>query len=195
MAKRVKLTHSDLGYYQPCQRLNSDQVHFNLDNQPRKAYVPYETKDMVQISGPQDGNKRFGTLQLCLHPGPGKQPNAAMIFKGGGTVYEAEKDAYHPDVDVYFQEKAWFDKVVAEKWVKKTLAASKTACLPDKDFVLFNDNLKAQKDQKSYVYQIQDIRGQVAYGPPGKTEAWQPVDAGHKHHARLLLLCCGGART
>ena len=35
------------------------------------------------------------------------------------------------------------------------------------------------KDLKTYVQPIQDIGGQVGYGPPGKTEAWQPIDAGH----------------
>ena len=49
---------------------------------------------MVQISGPSGGNKRFGTLQMLVHPGAQEQCKLAMVFHGGGSVYEAEKDPW-----------------------------------------------------------------------------------------------------
>jgi hypothetical protein len=37
----------------------------------------------------------------------------------------------------------------------------------------------SHKDLDSYVRPLQKINIENAYGPPGKTEAWQPLDAGH----------------
>ena len=179
VAKRQKCFSSDFGYYQLSQRLNVDSIPFNLDNQARKAFVPYETKDMVQISGPQDGHKRFGTIHMLVHPGSKKQAKLAMFFKGQGNVYKFEKDAYHPDVDVYFQQKAWLDRKVAADWVEKTLTPYVKAELEDRFFLLFQDNLGVQKQLMNYVRPIQKLKGECVYGPPNKTEAWQPIDAGH----------------
>ena len=89
MPKRVSVQGWDYGLYAPHLRYNVDQVPFVLDNQHRCSYVPHEQRDKVNISGPQDGSKRFGTLQVCFHPGGPhiKQPKLAIFFKGEGNVF------------------------------------------------------------------------------------------------------------
>jgi hypothetical protein len=129
--------------------LNVDQIPFELDNQPRKCYVPHDTASMAQISGPKDGSKRFGTLQVLLHgaPPPAKQARLAMFMKGGGSVYASEASAYHPGVDVYFSPKAWFNKTIAEQWASKTLKDYVQENLKDQEWILLQDNLHDQKDR------------------------------------------------
>ena len=48
-------------------------------------------------------DKRQCTLQVCTR-GDGKQPRIAIIFRGKGKrIRQDEKDAWHPDVDVYLE--------------------------------------------------------------------------------------------
>ena len=56
--------------YQPEQRLIVDQVPFNLDNSARRSYVHASGDGTEQVSGQPGAEKRFGTAQLCVHPGP-----------------------------------------------------------------------------------------------------------------------------
>ena len=148
MGKRQKTRATDYGLFQPHQRLNVDQIPFELDNQARRSYVPHQESSMVQISGPSDGSKRFGTLQMTVHPGfPIPQPKLGMFFKGAGEVYKFEKDAYHPSVDVYFSDKAWLTKKLAKEYVGRTLKDWTTVHIgPEEKFRLFQDNLGTQKD-------------------------------------------------
>ena len=61
-AKRARLNYGDTGNYALEDRYNMDQVPFNLDNNPRRAF--FNAKDeKCQISGPPGSDKRFGTLQ------------------------------------------------------------------------------------------------------------------------------------
>jgi len=88
-------------------------------------------------------------------------------------------------VDVYAQKKATADSDFCHKWVNRTLRQHVQENLKDKDFVLFADNLAAQKNTK-FVRPIQALGGQVMFGPPAKTEGWQPIDTGH---IGLLCVC------
>ena len=84
--------------------------------QARCSYT-FLRDEMVSVSGITSGDKRFGTLQLCVHGGDGPQPPLGMIFRGKGTVLVHEKASYHPSVFVMFQEKAWIDTPGAEHWL------------------------------------------------------------------------------
>ena len=42
----------------------------------------------------------------------GQQPRLAIIFKGGKSITDDKKLAYHPDVDIYFQKTTWMDTSV-----------------------------------------------------------------------------------
>jgi hypothetical protein len=44
-----------------------------------------------------------------------------MFFRGKGTVKAKEEHAYHPDVVVLFQSKAWADQPTVVEWVDKCL--------------------------------------------------------------------------
>ena len=80
----------------------------------------YEDKGAkrVWIAGSKaDDGKRFCTLQICARSAvdPSKprrgQPKIAVIFRGQGKRISAEeRPAYHPDVLVRFQPKAWADE-------------------------------------------------------------------------------------
>ena len=107
-----------------------------------------------------------------------EQPNMAMIFNGKGMFLEKEKDMYHPDVDVYAQKKATADPEFCLKWANRTLKNHVKKNMKDKDFVLYADNLGSQK-KKAFVKAVQGLKGEIAFGPPQKTEGWQPIDTGH----------------
>ena len=97
------------GRYPPHMRYNCDQVPFNLDNSGRKTYIKAQS-DVAVISGQPGSEKRFGTLQVCLHAGKSSQPPLTIIFRGGGPKrFEREFPRYHPGVRVLWQPKAWMD--------------------------------------------------------------------------------------
>ena len=150
---RMKVYPADLGKFLAHQRANVDQVPFELDNQARKAYVKFDEASCVQISGPQDGCKRFGTLQMMMHPGfPIKQPKMGMFMRGAGTVYEAEKNSYHQSVEVFFSEKAWFTKTIGKAWVERVVKPWKEEVMGlHTPMLLFQDNLANQKDLTALV--------------------------------------------
>ena len=53
-----------------------------------------------------------------------------------------------------------------------------------KDFTLFCDNLDGQTCE-GFRENLKELGGVTRYGPPGQTDAWQPVDSGY---ARLLKI-------
>ena len=85
-----------------------------------------------------------------------------------------EKEAWHKDVGVYFQENAWADTEFSVSWANKTL---KAATQGTDRFVLFSDNISVQVRDK-FKDAVSSIGGLVWYGMPNATGLWQPVDAG-----------------
>ena len=69
-----------------------------------------------------------------------------MFFKGAGNAMAAEEHAYHPNVEVIFQPKAWFDKTVATKWIDRVLKPWREKNIPGQEFIISQDNLGDQKD-------------------------------------------------
>ena len=59
---------------------------------------------------------------------------------------------------------------VLEPWQKNVLAGT--------DLLVLMDNLRIQKNGE-YIRKLQSLGAEALFGPPGKTEAWQPIDAGH----------------
>ena len=107
------------GRYPPHMRYNCDQVPFNLDNSGRKTYIKAQS-DVAVISGQPGSEKRFGTLQVCLHAGKSSQPPLTIIFRGGGPKrFEREFPRYHPGVRVLWQPKAWMDSQLAVAWASQ----------------------------------------------------------------------------
>ena len=73
------------GRYPPQMRYNCDQVPFNLNNSGRKTYIKAQS-DVAVISGQPGSEKRFGTLQVCLHAGKSSQPPLTIIFRYGSPT-------------------------------------------------------------------------------------------------------------
>ena len=101
-----------------------------------------------------------------------------MFFHGKGTVLASERDEYHPNVHVAFSPKAWLNEDTAQRWLTDVLTPYIREYLDDVDWLIVMDNLATQK-KKWFVRKIQALRGEIGYGPPNKTQHWQPIDAGH----------------
>ena len=170
---------SEFGRYQLDERFNVDQVPFNLENGARKLFME-SRGGIAQISGQAAGEKRFGTLQVCIHGGTSEQPPLTMIFRGKGCVPGAGKGSYHPKVRVLFQDCAWADKKVVSDWMKDIFGPWLKEKFGDnqKEFLLLQDNLGCQRGAE-YIRTLHSLGGVSAFGPANKTEGWQPIDAGH----------------
>ena len=74
------------------------------------------------ISQPGSGlDKRQCTLQVMVR-GDGRQPPLTITFRGKGKrIREDERLAWHPNVNVYFQENAWVDTKTCMDWTNNTL--------------------------------------------------------------------------
>ena len=168
------------GRFKPEERLNVDQspLPFVVHGNRTYEFIPegQGSTHNTHISQPGSGlEKRQCTLQIVFRC-KGKQPRLSIIFRGQGKRISAvEKEAWHPDVDVYFQENAWLDQKVCLEWCKKTLADFVTEEGLEK-FVLLLDNLKGQM-QDDFKVDIRSRNGLLWYGLPDATDLWQPVDA------------------
>lgn len=177
------------GRFTPRQRLNVDQspLPFAVTTKRTYEYIgegEEQRNHKVWISQPGSGlDKRQCTLQVCFRP-TGGQPKIGIIFRGTGKRISAdEKEAYHPDVDICFQENAWADTNVSVEWVKRTLTES---VKDDERFVLFCDNLTGQVSSE-FKEAVAKLGGVVWYGLPGATDLWQPVDAGYAQILKVLI--------
>ena len=86
----------------------------------------------------------------------------------------AQRLAYHPDADVYFQKNAWADTEVSVEWANKTLAAAVEGL---GRFLLFVDNLTAQQSNE-FKDAVISHHGVCWFGLPNWTDLWQVVNAG-----------------
>ena len=90
--------------------------------------------------------------------GDGKQTRIAVIFWGKDKrMRPDEKAAWHPDVNVLWQENAGTDTTVSVKWVNTTL---KTVVENLEKHVLFVDNLNARQTD-DFEKAASDLKGVV----------------------------------
>ena len=177
------------GSFTPENRLNVDQTPCPFAFNTKRTYHLFEKgtdqhKEKVWISQPGSGlDKRQCTLQVCFRPS-GPQPKLTIIFRGAGKrITDDEVQAWHPDVDVYFQEKAWADTKFSCDWVRKALSQA----TPDESkFVLFCDNLTAQCTDE-FKNEVSAVTGVVWYGLSSATDLWQPVDSGYGELLKVLM--------
>jgi hypothetical protein len=176
------------GRFKPDCRFNVDQVPlpFAIDRKTTYHEAPADPVERrgqrVWVNQPSGGlEKRQCTLQVCFSP-VGDNIRIAIIFRGTGKRISAqEKASYHPAVDVYWQECAWVDRKVALDWLERTFKPA----VADKEFLLFCDNLDAQT-HVDFREKVKEYGGFPRYGPPGLTDAWQPVDSGHGQLLKVL---------
>jgi hypothetical protein len=193
-------------------RFNVDQVPLPFIN---FADTTYEEKGatQVRINGLQDAlAKRQATLQVCARPvAPPRppasdaaarsrydkhimqQPRMCIIFRGtGARISQAEKDAYHPSIDVLWQPKAWVDRPTAEAWAvdsfSSVIAADKAAgVINDGDeYLLLQDNLDAQL-QPNYIRKLKNMGVVSRWLLAGHTDYVQPVDAGLGRQLKIYI--------
>mmetsp|Transcript_2977 Transcript_2977/g.5996 ORF Transcript_2977/g.5996 Transcript_2977/m.5996 type:complete len:325 (-) Transcript_2977:248-1222(-) len=201
------MMRSKYGRFPPRCRYSGDQVPlpFIVGN---NSTFENTGATSVQISQPSDGlEKRQATMHLTFRPVEmkestdtselgkrknreplemrfAKQPRAALIFRGQGLrIKESEKAAWDPDVDVYFQKKAWVDRPIAIQIAKKTWKQHVDEChtsadgTVEKTMTLF-DNLDAQT-HSGFKAELNALNSESFFYPGGETDELAPVDAGY----------------
>jgi hypothetical protein len=144
----------------------------------------------VWISQAGEGawEKRMCTLQVCFSPDPkGPQPRAGLIFRGQGLRISAyEKAAWHPDVDVSFNEKAWANDAWCLEHIPKQLAP----VIPGRkgaEALLICDNLSGQCSETFRKLMKTKHNVLVWNLQPGTTDITQPVDSGYGRAVKRLI--------
>lgn len=131
------------------------------------------------MGGP-GSDKRFCTVQVAVAASAEVTATLpiSVIFRGAGKVLTAEQGGYDPRVHVGFQLKAWADSVYCESWLTTVLGPWLETHCPGQAFLLFCDSLKGQR-RRSVIDRLHAMRGAACFGPPNKTDCWQPIDRGH----------------
>jgi hypothetical protein len=181
--------HVSFGRYLPQNVLNSDQVPVRASEM---SDVTYEKRgaDTVRIAQQKGSDKRMATLQVCVSldgsaTNRKPQPKIAIIFKGKGNISAAERAAYDPRVDVYFQPKAWMDSGLFVEWTNRTLKPF-VENLPAGPKAMVLDNLRAQTNEESATA-LRAIGVDRRLLPEGTTDMIQPVDQNVGVHIKRLL--------
>ena len=176
------------GRFTPNQRFNVDQSPLPFAVETKRTYEIIDSKESrhhkVWISQPGSGlDKRQCTLQVCFRPS-GEQPRIGIIFRGKGMrITDDERNAWHEDVHVFFQENAWADTKFSLDWLKRSLFP-----IVEKEtrYVLFCDNLTAQVSN-DFKEAVANSSGVAWYGLPNATDLWQPVDAGYAELLKVFV--------
>ena len=164
---------------------------FTIDSKTtyeRKLPRGEQRQQRTWVSTPGPGlDKRQCTLQICFAP-EGPPVRIGIIFRGTGKrVSTDETNAYHKDVDVYWQANAWADVNFSVNWVTRTLKpAVINTSETNKEFVLFCDNLSAQTNEL-FLSEVRKLNGIVWFGLAGATDIWQPVDCGFGYMLKSLV--------
>jgi hypothetical protein len=169
--------------------LNADQTPLCLTESDLKTY-DNRGATVVRLAIQESSEKRFCTLQIMIalsgnSDKPFPQPRIALIFRGQGIrISQQERDAWHPGVDIYFQSKAWMDKALQKEWMNRTVKTYvETHLPPDKQKVLFVDNLSSQTDDEfAEAMNAAGIQHRRLF-PAGCTDILQPLD---QHFNRYL---------
>ena len=138
--------------------------------------------DTVAVPMVHGGDKRFGTLQICLaFDAMLQQPfkgYLSMIFRGKGSpALLAEKTAYHDEVSVTFQKCAWADRLYCSNHAANEFSKFLKDNLNNESFTLFADSLDGQRTYR-FCNAIHELNGEVMFGPKDMTHVWQPIDHG-----------------
>jgi hypothetical protein len=153
------------GQYPPKFRYNVDQIPLPFINDQKTTWARRGDKTVwIRQAGSGAFSKRQATIQLCCSPVDGPQPRVALIFRGKGVrISIEERAAYHPDVDVYFQPKAWADTAFYDQWIEQTLKPA----LKDigGEVLLLCDNLSCQTSSE-FRNKVQAVAGARVWNIP-----------------------------
>ena len=119
-------------------------------------------------------DKRQSILQIMVHA-EGEKPRMAFIFcSQGKQICPDEKNAWHQDVNVFWQKNASANTEMSLKGAKGTLIKSLNGL--DR-FVLYLYNLRG-KESDSFKSAVAELNCVVWFGLKNAIELWQVVDAG-----------------
>ena len=203
--------HKKYGRYPPWCRLNVDQVPLPFVNDMEQTYeVRGSTRVNINQLGPSLG-KRQATGQLCFRPYVPpeqyctsdearrhyrahlmEQSAPCIIFRDKGHISQAESNAYPAGLVVLWQDKAWVDRPVAEKWAEEVVTpfveAQRKAGVATADtrYLLFKDNLDAQK-QPGYLNKLKEWGVDDHKLPPNETDQVQPIDRALGRQVKIYL--------
>lgn len=177
------LLYPRLTHYTP---LCPAQVPCNLREGDERTYND-KGDNRVWIAGNKnDDGKRFCTLQLaarCHNGDPTKprrgQPKITIVFRGqGARLSQREKDAWHKDVNVRFQPKAWFDDSLCLKYAEKEMGdICEDAKRNKRQSVVICDNLSGQTTQGfADALRVHNCKRHLL--PSGVTDELQLIDDG-----------------
>ena len=181
--------HETWGRWLPQDRISIDQVPCNLREGDGRTYAEVGSKRVWLVGCKQDDGKRFCTLQVAARCSNGSpdvprrgQPRLSIIFRGTGKrISPEERAAWHPDVWVRFQKKAWADEAMCEDYALVEMAEITAAArLAGRESVAIFDNLHGQTTQTHLVHLARN-RCKRHLLPSNMTDALQLVDAGVGH--------------
>jgi hypothetical protein len=150
-------------------------------NDLNRTYDEVGSKEVwIRQAGEGSWEKRMCTLQLCFTPdAKAEQPRPAIIFRGKGMrISPFERAAWHPGVDVSFNEKAWAN----DDWCYENIAKQMAPVAPGLrggEALLLCDNLSGQCNDRFRKMMKAQHNVLVWNLPPGTTDITQPIDSGY----------------
>ena len=181
--------HETWGRWLPQDRISIDQVPCNLREGDGRTYADVGSKRVWLVGCKQDDGKRFCTLQVaarCANGSPNLprhgQARLLVIFRGTGKrISPEEREAWHPDVWVRFQKKAWADEALCEDYALIEMAEITAAArLAGRESVAIFDNLHGQTTE-THLRNLARNRCKRHLLPSNTTDELQLVDAGVGH--------------
>ena len=181
--------HETWGRWLPQDRISIDQVPCNLREGDGRTYAEVGSKRVWLVGCKQDDGKRFCTLQIaarCANGSPNLprhgQARLLVIFRGAGKrISPEEREAWHPDVWVRFQKKAWADEALCEDYALIEMAEITAAArLAGRESVAIFDNLHGQTTE-THLRNLARNRCKRHLLPSNTTDELQLVDAGVGH--------------
>jgi len=143
----------------------------------------------IRQAGEGAWEKRMCTLQLCFtsEPTGGRQPRPAIIFRGQGVrISNSERAAWHHDVDVSFNTKAW----ATDDWCIEHIPKQLAPVVPGTrgaEALLLCDNLSGQCST-AFRQTMKTKHNVLVWNlPPGTTDITQPVDSGYGRAVKRLI--------
>ena len=183
--KEASLAH---GFFPLKARFSLDQMGIQVDASAVKKTWATSRECSDNHVGIHDGksgwDKRSATWQVCFSADLAEpQPQTSLIFRGQGRVSEQEKMAYHPDVHVLWNSKAWLTRETNMEWSNKIWGPFVKNNFPEEQGVLLTcDNVDAQTT-RSWQQLMTSYQTTVHIGEANHTHVWQGVD---RHCGRTL---------
>lgn len=169
-----------------CVRIVELQVPCNLREGDTTTYEDVGSTRVWIAGNKDDDGKRFCTLQIIVRMKKGDpskprngQPKMAVVFRGQGKrIRNEEKQAWHKDVKVYFQPKAWFDEQLCVEYARTALKeVCEEAKRAGRESVIIVDNLSGQTSE-AFLAELRKHKAKRHLLPTGVTDELQLVDDG-----------------